>query len=452
MDNVTHSLVGAALAQAAIQYRLYRNSQAGKQQETSLSVQPLPMDPGQSSELGSEEIKTTKMLGARSISIAALPMYIASILANNFPDLDLFVTMFMEGRLGYILHHRGHTHTLMFAPVQVLLLAGVFWLYARWKKPAWSREDWGWLLGLAWVGCFVHIAMDSWNVYGVHPFWPFNNHWYYGDFVFILEPLFWAILIPWLLTGVRQRWTRNTLLVLYTLGFVGWFVAYFQAWWYPLVLTTLCLGFGYVVVYYFHANTRMWVSFGTLCGTLSILWGSSVWVRADLTKAIHKTHKQEQVKDIAIMSYPSNPFCYLFVSMSYRAHDGQYISRRGTYAFFPKGLPCPQIGVGQTAPLRTDTSVLQTTAGKPIGPVQMFARPIGELQKIVKEHCRVKAVMQFIRVPYWQHGDQHILVGDLRFDRRKEFDLADFLFPLASKDCPTLLPPWVPPLSTRGFW
>jgi inner membrane protein len=33
--------------------------------------------------------------------------------------------------------------------------------------------------------------MDSLNVYGVHPLWPFDPNWYYGDLVFIVEPVFW---------------------------------------------------------------------------------------------------------------------------------------------------------------------------------------------------------------------------------------------------------------------
>ena len=34
-------------------------------------------------------------------------------LASNFPDLDLVLTRLLEAPLGYLLHHRGHTHTLV---------------------------------------------------------------------------------------------------------------------------------------------------------------------------------------------------------------------------------------------------------------------------------------------------------------------------------------------------
>ena len=39
-----------------------------------------------------------------------------------------------------------------------------------------------------------HIVADAWNSYGVHPFWPFDNHWYYGDAINIYEPWLWVIL------------------------------------------------------------------------------------------------------------------------------------------------------------------------------------------------------------------------------------------------------------------
>ncbi len=42
----------------------------------------------------------------------------------------------------------------------------------------------------------LHIAMDFTNNYGVHPFWPVDNRWFYGDSVFIIEPLFWAACAP----------------------------------------------------------------------------------------------------------------------------------------------------------------------------------------------------------------------------------------------------------------
>jgi inner membrane protein len=49
-------------------------------------------------------------------------------LASNFPDLDLVLTKVLEAPLGYLLHHRGHTHTLLAALGEVALLLGLVWL------------------------------------------------------------------------------------------------------------------------------------------------------------------------------------------------------------------------------------------------------------------------------------------------------------------------------------
>ena len=38
-------------------------------------------------------------------------LLVASLLAGNLPDLDLVLTWLLPAPLGYLLHHRGHTHT-----------------------------------------------------------------------------------------------------------------------------------------------------------------------------------------------------------------------------------------------------------------------------------------------------------------------------------------------------
>src|SRR5690606_31001838 len=144
MDNATHSLAGVFLAQCAL----------GRQSEP-------------------ERARLW------------LPFHLAGVLGSNLPDLDFVYTSLTEGKLGYLLHHRGHTHT---APIAVLLgvgLAGVLaWSLRRRGVPLRSRTA-AWLYGLAGVATLLHIAMDFGNGYGVHPWWPFDNRWFYGDAIFI---------------------------------------------------------------------------------------------------------------------------------------------------------------------------------------------------------------------------------------------------------------------------
>jgi inner membrane protein len=61
----------------------------------------------------------------------------------------------------------------------------------------------------ALVAALSHILLDWTNNYGVRPLAPFNPRWYAGSFVFIAEPVWWALLLialilPWLF-GLADR-------------------------------------------------------------------------------------------------------------------------------------------------------------------------------------------------------------------------------------------------------
>jgi len=147
VDNLTHSLVGATLAELALPVGAPR------------------------------AVRRT--------------FYVAGVLAANLPDADLVYTRITPAPLGALLHHRGHTHTvaglvlLGFAMVAVLLLPR----FRDAVAPARGR-----LWALIAIALASHLVLDSWNSYGVHPFWPFSSRWFYGDAVYILEPWLWMIL------------------------------------------------------------------------------------------------------------------------------------------------------------------------------------------------------------------------------------------------------------------
>jgi len=113
---------------------------------------------------------------------------VAAVAAAELPDIDLAYSgpVLGMGKLGYLLHHRGHTHTLLFALAGAFLIWGLALLFA--KSLRGTRES-RYLLGASLVGTTVaHLALDWTNNYGVHPFWPVDNGWYYGDAIFIIEP------------------------------------------------------------------------------------------------------------------------------------------------------------------------------------------------------------------------------------------------------------------------
>ena len=128
---------------------------------------------------------------------------------GNLPDLDLLYSYrdmhHTPDKLRYMLQHRGYTHTVVGCLVLVALLyTGAEWWLRR-KHIVLTRRDRLELAGLCMFGTFLHLGMDFLNSYGVHPFWPVQDRWVYGDSVFIVEPLYWAAAAPLVFVAVFAR-------------------------------------------------------------------------------------------------------------------------------------------------------------------------------------------------------------------------------------------------------
>jgi inner membrane protein len=149
---------------------------------------------------------------------------LATVLAAEAPDIDVLWSF--DGSLESFKHHRGITHTLIGAPFIAAAVVGVValvYLYAERRRlrtiarlalppgapiPAQLQPEqirWGWLYFAALIASLSHILLDWTNNYGVRPFFPFNARWYAGSFVFIADPILWAlllaaVLIPWILS------------------------------------------------------------------------------------------------------------------------------------------------------------------------------------------------------------------------------------------------------------
>lgn len=135
---------------------------------------------------------------------------LAATLAAEAADLD--VVWGFRGPVEALKHHRGITHTFVGAPAVAVAVWGAIWLYDRWRRRPKKadhpdrNEDapvrlrlppvrWGWLLLTALIAAYSHILLDWTNNYGVRPFFPFNPRWYAGSFVFIADPILWAIFL-----------------------------------------------------------------------------------------------------------------------------------------------------------------------------------------------------------------------------------------------------------------
>ncbi len=140
MDNLTHTLVGVALARAGLGRRLPRAS-------------------------------------------------LVLALAANGPDIDAIAWAF--GSLAHLRYHRGLTHSLVGVPLVAALAVLVARLLAgrRGREFSWPRAGLACLTAVA-----THPLLDLTNIYGIRPWLPFSSTWYSQDIVYIVDPWIWAAL------------------------------------------------------------------------------------------------------------------------------------------------------------------------------------------------------------------------------------------------------------------
>jgi inner membrane protein len=153
---------------------------------------------------------------------------LGAVLAAEAADLD--VLWGFGGPVDELKHHRGITHTFIAAPVVAGVATLAVWGYHVWRERRRARKlaklniepgaplppklaprklHLGWLYLATLIAALSHILLDWTNNYGVRPFFPFNPQWYAGSFVFIAEPVLWALLLaalvfPWLF-GITDR-------------------------------------------------------------------------------------------------------------------------------------------------------------------------------------------------------------------------------------------------------
>ncbi|MEO6392427.1 MAG: metal-dependent hydrolase [Pyrinomonadaceae bacterium] len=119
----------------------------------------------------------------------------AAVVSANAPDLDLIATV--GGRWSYLEHHRGITHSIVGVAVISLLVTLCFWLLDRLLAKRLQQAPRVKVAGLT-VVCLIatatHPILDWTNNYGIRPFLPWSDQWYYGDLVFVFDPWLWLLL------------------------------------------------------------------------------------------------------------------------------------------------------------------------------------------------------------------------------------------------------------------
>ncbi len=125
--------------------------------------------------------------------------YATLLIAANLPDLD--IVAYLNGPEAALHWRRGWTHGIVAVVVLPVLLTLVLLLLdttARKLSSAVlpSKVRPGQLLLLAYAGVISHPLLDTLNTYGVRWMLPWNDRWTYGDTLFILDP--WLIIILFL--------------------------------------------------------------------------------------------------------------------------------------------------------------------------------------------------------------------------------------------------------------
>jgi inner membrane protein len=118
------------------------------------------------------------------------------LLAANAPDADIVVLVFGD-RWSFLQHHRGITHAIIGVIVLAFLLPLIFYvvdlLWSRFRNQQPTVKLKGLLLA-SFVVSATHPLLDWTNSYGIRFLLPWNERWFYGDLVFIVDPFMWLIL------------------------------------------------------------------------------------------------------------------------------------------------------------------------------------------------------------------------------------------------------------------
>jgi inner membrane protein len=130
------------------------------------------------------------------------------MIASNLPDVD--VGVFATNTLA-MSFRRGWTHGVLAMVVLPAVFAGLMMAWDRWRPRRSSLRlpaNLAGLLLLAYLGTWLHVFMDFLNSYGVRLLMPFSDRWFYGDALYIVDPLL-DVLLGGAIIAARVRAKRH---------------------------------------------------------------------------------------------------------------------------------------------------------------------------------------------------------------------------------------------------
>ena len=125
------------------------------------------------------------------------------VIANNLPDVDVGVFATQTLAMSF---RRGWTHGVLAQLTLPIALTAIMLLVDRlFRANAADRVRAGPLLLLSYVGVVLHVFLDFLNSYGVRLLMPFSERWFYGDALYIVDPILYLTLgLGWWISSKRH--------------------------------------------------------------------------------------------------------------------------------------------------------------------------------------------------------------------------------------------------------
>jgi inner membrane protein len=353
-----------------------------------------------------------------------------SVVAANFPDIDLAWTWITPAPLGYLLHHRGYTHTVAGLMVAAIMLPLLMHLWPAVRRLA--AADRALLSGLIAANLLGHVSLDALNSYGVHPFYPFNARWFYGDAVFIFEPLLWVLLGIGAACNARARATRNAIAVLLAIIFLFLALARIV----PLIAIAAIGLFGLLLLATLRGarpRRRAGAALGLTTLFVIAMAGVSRIARAE---AVASANSPAELVDVILSPDPGMPVCWSAIIISEDPSTATYRTQQGTLSLAPSWFGAEQCASFRLARGRTPNDHAPGAAWR-----EDYIQSAAALRNLDRHDCWVHAWLQFGRAPLIR-GD---LIVDLRFDAGLPENFTAMPIGRHEAACPPNITPWTPP-------
>jgi inner membrane protein len=405
LDNLTHTLVGVLVGETA--------------------ARTVPLAPA----------------GLAGDARRNLFVWVAGV-ASNLPDADFLYVAARGDKLGYLLQHRGYTHTIVGAVIAALLVLLVCEAWMRWRGVQAARADRVGLFALALLALLLHIGMDFTNSYGVHPFWPLYDGWLYGDSVFIVEPWIWAAAAP--LVFLLRSWTARILVAVALIA--GNMLCLESALvprplgWVMLILTAAMLLIGR----YLPARTALCAGIGAWLAVTGVFAASGRAAASQVEHYAATALPRTVLLDHVLTPMPADPVCWEVLLIGVDAD--QYRVQRAMLSLVPGLIPaarCPTRSFA--APTIVPLDVVPASSAAALRWYGEFAMPRGGLAKLAAADCEAAALLRFARAPWAALDVGQWLIGDLRFAGGRGLGFADLRLNTPESVCPAHVPPWLPP-------